>query len=701
MKKFMIRLMACTILAAPFAAQAETAPVTKVILSTAGLAHVEHVAHVTGNSTLDFPVRLRQVDDILKSLVVFDAKGTLGGVTLPGQQPLLQIFKDLPFTQAHLAHPMLLLNAYQGAAVTIETGGKAIAGKLLQVAAEQIISEKGDSQTRHRIGVMTPDGLKQAILEDASALRFDEEDIRADIARALAAIRENGKTDQRTLTVSLQGEAARKVTLSYVVDAPLWKAAYRMVLPEDGKEKGLLQGWAVVENMTAADWKDVDLTLVSGNPVTFRQSLYQSYYVTRPEIPVEVFGRVMPRRDDGAVALEETASNESYEQRLEQKKMGRLQRGPAMMPMAAAPAMADSMGMAYAEESVASGGLAYNALSDLSQSANAAQSTEATTQVLFRFPSRFTLKAGNSMMLPFVSQEIPMKRVALYQPETHARHPLAAAEISNTADSGLPPGILTLYEESALLKGTAFVGDAQLPVLAAGEDRLVSYALDTKTTIDRTDKSETVEDKILIAEGVIRTAVKSRLETTYAIKAPEKEPRAVVIEHPLQHDYTLSSPEQKAVEKTATHYRLRLDVKAGETKTLPVVLERTYWQTYGIASLGLDQIEAYARSNGKLSPSTRKQFEKLAALRRELAKTDAQINGIENEKNQIFSDQERVRENLKSMDGKSDIQQKYLKKLEEQEDRIAALDKQRLHLDSGRRKQEGEIAELISEMTVQ
>ena len=32
----------------------------------------------------------------------------------------------------------------------------------------------------------------------------------------------------------------------------------------------------------------------SGSPVTFRQALYEAYYVARPEVPVEVFGRVLP-----------------------------------------------------------------------------------------------------------------------------------------------------------------------------------------------------------------------------------------------------------------------------------------------------------------------------------------------------------------------------------------------------------------------
>ena len=65
----------------------------------------------------------------------------------------------------------------------------------------------------------------------------------------------------------------------------------------------LTQGWAVLENMSGQDWRDVEPTLVSGNPVTFRQALYAAYYVDRPEVPVEVLGRVLPAPDTGAIGL--------------------------------------------------------------------------------------------------------------------------------------------------------------------------------------------------------------------------------------------------------------------------------------------------------------------------------------------------------------------------------------------------------------
>jgi hypothetical protein len=180
--------------------------------------------------------------------------------------------------------------------------------------------------------------------------------------------------------------------------------------------------------------------------------------VSRPEIPVQVFGRVMPRVDQGTVATAEEMQAEADEAgygggaapsgRLGMREEGKAMRAKGMLAPAAPMAMA--MDAAAPAEYAATG------MASMAQAANAAQSAEATTQVLFRFPDRFDLKSGQSMMVPFVSREVPMERVSLYQPETHPTHPLAAVEIRNDGDSGLPPGVLTLYEESALLKGTSF-----------------------------------------------------------------------------------------------------------------------------------------------------------------------------------------------------------------------------------------------------
>ena len=83
----------------------------RVMLSSGGLGYFEYEATVEGDANLKLTVSLDQVDDVLKSLVVYDDKGGVGGLSLPGKEPLQQTFKDMPFDQAAFESPAELLDA--------------------------------------------------------------------------------------------------------------------------------------------------------------------------------------------------------------------------------------------------------------------------------------------------------------------------------------------------------------------------------------------------------------------------------------------------------------------------------------------------------------------------------------------------------------------------------------------------------------
>ncbi len=93
----------------------------RVMLSTGGVAYVEYAAEVDGAANLALDVPLAQVDDVLKSLVVFDAAGAVGGFDLPGRDDSQAAFADVAFGPEVLASPLAYLNALRG--VTLEVGG--------------------------------------------------------------------------------------------------------------------------------------------------------------------------------------------------------------------------------------------------------------------------------------------------------------------------------------------------------------------------------------------------------------------------------------------------------------------------------------------------------------------------------------------------------------------------------------------------
>ncbi|MBL8881208.1 MAG: DUF4139 domain-containing protein, partial [Phycisphaerales bacterium] len=101
-------------------------------------------------------------------------------------------------------------------------------------------------------------------------------------------------TDKKTVTLKFTGEGKRPVQVGYIQESPIWKTSYRLVL--DGQKSPLLQGWAIVENTTEEDWNDVQLTLVSGRPISFVMDLYEPLYVQRPKVEPELFAALRPQK---------------------------------------------------------------------------------------------------------------------------------------------------------------------------------------------------------------------------------------------------------------------------------------------------------------------------------------------------------------------------------------------------------------------
>jgi hypothetical protein len=629
-------------------------PLTRVVLSSSGLAQFTHYGPVTPGSSFDLMVRLDQVDDVLKSLTIYDNAAGIGAISLPGKVPLVELFRDLPFGPEALASRVTLLRALIGTEIEI-TGAVAAKGRLLRVEDEDtVLPNNGGRTTKHRLTLMAGNSaMVQAVLEDVAELRFTDPRISAQIDRALSGIDANRIKDSRKLSIGFLGEGNRNAALSYVVAAPVWKTSYRLVLPRDGG-KARLQGWAVVENLTGGDWSGVDLTLVSGNPVALRQSLYTAFFSDRPEIPVTAGVRLTPRVDDA-----EDRAGERGRQVRPEATLNRL--APAAPP---SPAMAMAQG--YAPAALP--------MPRMSASANAAEAEEATTQLLYRFPAKITLGTGQTMMVPFVDREVTAKRVWLYQPETAPRHPLAAVQLTNDGDAGLPAGIVTAYE--ALKDGnTDFVGDAQLPLLSKGVAKFVTFALDAKTDIRRQDGGPKSTQLGKVVNGLLTTTTRTRRTLSYEIVAPADEDRDIVVEEARSDGWTLTN-DTKNVETTPTRYRYTVAAPKGRTTTVSLVLERVDSDSVLLTTLAAEEILARVRGLQNESEAFKATVAKLSSIVSDINKATAQRAQLESERGKITEDQERIRENLKSVGPGNDLGKRYIDILKGQEDRLAVMAKQ-------------------------
>ena len=653
MRNLLTSLALLSLFTFPTLALAQDLALKRVMLSSGGMGYFEYEANVEGDATLKLTVSLQQVDDVLKSLVVYDDKGGVGGLSLPGREPLAQAFKDLPFDQESLGSPSQLLATLKGAQVTVG-GSRAIAGRIVSVQEETVAlgNDKGTT-TRTRVTLFTGLGLQQFILEDAENLQFADAALRDKVAQALVAIQGNRAKDARTIELSARGAGKRTVRVAYIVEAPVWKASYRLTLGADPTAaRSALQGWATIENMSGQDWKDVELTLVSGRPVAFRQALYNAYYVTRPEVPVEVAGRLMPGIDRGSVEADQR--NKGSAPAMPAPAPYRAQQERTMSPAAAPPPPPP---VAAAAEQI--------------------EASDAATQVIFKVPRAVSVENGRTLSIPIIDRQIPALRMALYQGDTAARNPLAAIRLTNDGESGLPPGIITLYERDKA-GNVAYVGDARLSGFPVGETRLLAYALDEKITIER-DVAQT--DRLAtgtISGGVLKLSRIVRQTTTYRVRGPAKEPRQLIVVQRRLPGWTLTKPDAKGIDISEGSYRIPFTLPGGDqTQTLEVVQEQTQQQELRLVDGAADQIRVYAQAR-EFDAKTREALAKVLQLQQSVAEAQRRGAQVDAERQAIVQEQARLRENLARVPANSDLQRRYLATLDKQESDLEALAKRKV-----------------------
>ncbi|MDI1445496.1 DUF4139 domain-containing protein [Polyangium sp. 6x1] len=657
-------------------ASAEELALRRVMLSTGGVGYFEHEAQVSGDAELTFDVRLDQVSDVLKSLLAMDPQGRLGQASLPGRAPLSEIFRDLPFSQEDLSSTASLLRALRGQMLRVSAHGSTMEGRLVSVTEEKVSLGEGQGTiVRNRVSLMTATGMRQFVLEEADQIDIVDARLRSQVEQALAAIAEHAAADRRTITIDVHGQGERAVRVGYVVAAPLWKSTYRLVLPE-GEGKAKLEGWALLENMSGQDWNHVDLSVASGNPVTLRQAVYEAYFVNRPEVPVEVLGRRLPPVDVGAVPKAEEADGAG--------RAGRFMHG--FMP---APSAADALML----ESESAEGAPAPAPSPI------AEPTEGATQVVFHFPEPVDLPRGQSLLVPIVSESIPIERVSWYRYDVDPKNPLASVRLKNDTETGLPPGILSIYENAKANEPTAFVGDARLGALPAGEDRLVSYAVDLDVRVDREEKFAQVVTGAKIARGVLEVRRVERRTTDYTIKGAADEDRVLVVEHPRIQGFTLAAPTEGVIGTTDTHVRIRREVPAGQTVVVEAVLERPIEQSIVIGSITAQELGVLLSST-EMSPAVRAALTHVAELQRTLASREQALALLRTERQTLVSDQDRLRRNLASAPQGSELHTRYLTALASTEDRIGELDRTIDAAEASVRVARDELADYIANLSI-
>lgn len=635
--------------------------VARVAVFSSGVAYFEREASVAGNATAELKFRTDQINDILKSLVVQDLSGgKIGIVSYASQDPIEKTLRSFGVDLTGKPTLGALLDQLRGEPVEI-IGPLSLKGIIVGVDKSVILDPDGKTlQEIERLTLLTDGGLQHLELNKLQGIKLTSEKVDAELRKALATLATGHDADKKSVVINFEGAGDRKVRAAYLLEAPIWKTSYRLVLSAD--KKPFIQGWATVENATEEDWNGVRLSLVSGRPISFRMDLYTPLYVPRPLEQLELYASLRPPSYEGGFAEKKAE--------MADKQVARA-KGPLGPPMGGRGGVAGGARMAAPaamRPTEAAAGERYELELGETGVSSLATAQEAGELFAYHIDTPVSIPRQRSAMLPIVNQTIDADKVSIFNPAAHPKYPLNGLELKNATGLNLMQGPVTVFDADI------YAGDAKLPDLKPDEKRLVAYALDLSTEV--LTKQNPVPEELVslrIAKGVLWHRHKYVDEREYQLKNKEDKPRTVIIEQAYSPDWTLVEPKEP-YEKTQTLLRFKTTAVPAQVTSYKVRLEHVADQSIALAESGLDDIRIYLRTK-VVTPKLKEALEKVIALRSELDNVVAQRGRLEKEHDEAVKDQARIRENLNTLDKSTNAYQGQLKNFDEVDARITELNK--------------------------
>jgi hypothetical protein len=111
-----------------------------------------------------------------------------------------------------------------------------------------------------------------------ASLRFTDARLQTQLKQYLQTVNDVRSRDRRSVYIDAPGSSAHTLRIAYVTPTAIWKSSYRLSL---GSTNSTLEGWAIVDNTTDEDWNNVQLSVVSGRPISFISQLDTPRYGRR------------------------------------------------------------------------------------------------------------------------------------------------------------------------------------------------------------------------------------------------------------------------------------------------------------------------------------------------------------------------------------------------------------------------------------
>jgi hypothetical protein len=693
-------------------------PIKRVVLYSNGVAYIERRGTISGNAEINLSFKQSQIDDVLKSMVVLDlGQGSrIGAVSYNSSLPASARTAEIPFSVESKTEEgggiAEVLSQLQGAKVVVSSAKGAATGSILTIERRKVPAEKDKpAGVEHFLVIASDSGeISNFDLAEVRSVKLLEEGTRRDINEFAGATASTRRRDAKTITVTSEGAGAREMIVSYTIAAPIWKTTYRVVLDEAGKP--FFQGWAIVDNVSEEDWSNVQLSLVSGSPVSFIQNLQKPLYRYRPIVPIPEDLNLRPQiydpENETGVGYGEGSGTGSG--------MGSgYGAGSAAPPPPAPKQMFENANNNF----IVSSGFSGTSVSDAIVNENGGVQTAATGAEIgdlfeYKIEQPVTVARNRSALIPIIQTKMEGERVAIFRDEqTDASddededeteevrranpRPMSGLLLKNITPMTFEGGSMTILDRDA------YAGEALMERLKPKEQRLISFALDLGTLV-RIEKKEDREPAKLIkvVDGTFQIHYFKTDKKIYRLSNQTDRAKTVYIEHPVREKWVLSENSAKPDYTTARFYRFRVELKPFENQEITVAENLGMMDKYSLSTLSPKDLDVFVTSRF-IDNATRAKLAKLIDLRMRINQINAKLAAFEEEIESITKDQERFRENIEALaktpEAKTLIA-RYIAKANEQESRLEQINSEKRNLLTEKENLERELAIEIKNLEI-
>ena len=325
-----------------------------------------------------------------------------------------------------------------------------------------------------------------------------------------------------------------------MIPAPTWRVSYR--LAREGNATTLM-AWGIVHNPADEDLDDLELTLTTGQPVSFVIDLYTPKNVQR-------------------AVVEERSRAASAPTSFERAPMAPPPPAPMAMPAGMAfgggPPMPPSLSPAPAGVSMAS------AMSALSESATPAAAVDRGELFEYRVGPKVSLRRGASAMVPLLTTRLEAKRERIWRVGAAANPDLVLTFV-NTSGVVLEEGPAVLYDASV------YAGEAMVPYSSRGAEVKLGFAKDLGVRCKRRSETRRVVSGVRIGSEALFEEHRREEHHTLDVENDHAEEVVVIVEMAKVTGHSFDPAGAQPFEETSSFHRFRVVAPPRSRAVVPIV----------------------------------------------------------------------------------------------------------------------------------